>query len=174
MTARKPSAIVLGFKPTSHGFGWVAFTNPMSIHDFGMSEMKTERNLGCLRKLEKLLSRLEPQTIVLEAYEPALAKRSKRVVRLCRAVVALAQDRGIEVAVYSSADVKSCFVSVGAQSRQEVAEAVARSFDLLRSRLPTPRKPWQGPHRRMAVFNAAALVVTHYQLDAGRLLDSLS
>jgi hypothetical protein len=52
--------------------------------------------------------------------------------------------------------------SVGARSRQEIAEAVARSFD----RLPRPRRPWEGPHRRLAIFDAAAVVLTHYQLDA--------
>lgn len=173
MTGRKPAAIVLGFKPSSHGFGWVAFSSPLSIHDWGLSDMQKERNAGCLRKLEKLLCRLEPHTIVLEAYEPHSAKRSTRIVRLCRAVVALAQDRGIEVAVYSKGEVKACFSSVGAQSRQEIAEAVARTFDLLRDRLPAPRQPWQGPHRRMAMFDAAAVVLTHYQLGASRLFDDL-
>jgi len=102
-----------------------------------------------------------------------MAKRSTRIVRLCRAVVALAQDRGIEVAIYSKGEMKACFASVGAQSRQEIAEAVARSFDLLRDRLPAPRRPWQGPHRRMAIFDAAAVVLTHYQLGASRLFDDL-
>jgi hypothetical protein len=173
MTAPKSQAIVLGFKPTSHGFGWVAFSSPMSIHDWGLSDMQKERNAGCLRKLEKVLALLEPHTIVLEAYEPAAAKRSTRVIRLCRAVVALARDRGIEVAVYSRGEVKACFASVGAQSRHEIAEAVARAFEVLHHRLPAPRQPWQGPHRRMAIFDAASCVLTHYQLGASRLFDEL-
>lgn len=173
MTAPKHSAIVLGFKPTSHGFGWVSFSSPLSIHDWGLSDMLKEKNLGCLRKLEKLLRRLEPHTIVLEAYEPGSATRSTRVVRLCRSVVALAQDHGIEVAVYGRSEIRLCFASVGAQSRQEIAEAVGRTFDLLRDRLPAPRRPWQGPHRRMAIFDAAAVVLTHYQLGASRLFDDL-
>src|SRR5690348_4112910 len=114
MTGPKASAIALGFKPTSHGFGWVAFSSPMTIHDWGLSEMQKERNAGCLRKLEKLLNRLEPHTIVLEAFEPPSTKRSTRIVRLCCAVVTLAQDRGIEVGIYSKGEVKACFASVGA------------------------------------------------------------
>lgn len=174
MTAPKGPSVVLGFKPTSHGFGWIAFSSPLAIHDWGLSDMRNERNAGCLRKLDKLLDRLEPHTVVLEAFEPNAAKRSTRVVRLCRAVAALARDRGIEVAVLEKKDVRACFANVGAKSRQEIAEAVARSFGLLRDRLPVPRKPWQGPHRRMAVFDAAAVVLTHYQLDAGRLLKEIS
>lgn len=174
MTARKPAGLVLGFKPTSHGFGWIAFSSPLSAYDWGICEMQKERNAGCLRKLEKLLVRLEPQTIVLEAFEPSATKRSARVIRLCRAVVALAQDRGMEVAIHPRGEVRACFASVGAWTRQEIAEAVARSFELLRDRLPTPRKPWEGPHRRMALFDAAAVVLTHYQLGASRLFDDLT
>lgn len=173
MIAAKRPSLVLGFKPTSHGFGWAAFESPLAIHDWGLSEMVREKNAGCLRKLEKLLDRLEPHTIVLEAFEPTHAKRSRRVVRLCRAVVALAHARGIDVAVYGRGQVRACFAAVGARTRQEIAEAVARSVDLLRDRVPPPRRPWDGPHRTMAVFDAAALVLAHYRYDAETLFADL-
>jgi Holliday junction resolvasome RuvABC endonuclease subunit len=172
MRANKARGIVLGFKPTSHGFGWAAFSSPLSIHDWGLSEMKKEKNAGCLRKLEKLISRLDPQVIVLEAFDGP-ARRSPRVNRLCRAVVALAQTRNVDVAIYTRGQIKACFGSVGAQSRQEIAEAIGRSFDVLRHRLPPARRPWEGPHRRMAIFDAAAAIMTHYQLEASSLFEDL-
>ena len=173
MIAAKPLSLVLGFKPTSHGFGWAAFESPLAIHDWGLSEMKRERNAGCLRKLRKLLDRLEPHTIVLEAFEPPFAKRSRRIVGLCHDVIALAHGRGMDVAVYSRGQVQACFASVGARSRQEIAEAVARSVDLLRDRVPPARRLWQGPHRKMAIFDAAALVLAHYRYGAENLFSDL-
>ncbi|TXC64672.1 hypothetical protein [Sphingosinicella ginsenosidimutans] len=139
-----------------------------------MSDTKADKNAGCLRKLEKIISRLEPQTIVLEAFEPSSAKRSTRIVRLCRSVVALAQSRGMEVVVYTKGEIRSCFASVGARTRQEVAEAIVRSFEPLRDQLPRPRRDWEGPPRRMALFDAGAAVIAHYHLGASRLFESLS
>lgn len=174
MSAPAAQSVVLGFKPSSHGFGWIAFSGPFSIHDWGLSDMGREKNEGCLRKLEALLTRLNPHTIVLEAFEGTKERRSQRIVRLCRSVVALAHDRGIEIAIYAKTEISACFVTIGAKSRREIACAVARSFDILRDRLPAPRKAWQGPHRRMPLFEAAAAVLTHYQLGASRLFDDLS
>ena len=88
-------------------------------------------------------------------------------------MVSLAADRGVEVAIYARGEVQACFASVGARTRREIAEAVVRHIDAFRHRLPNKRRPWEGEDRRMAIFAAAALVLTHYQLGSSRLLDSL-
>jgi len=173
MSGAEPQSLVLGFHPTSHGFGWVAFSSPLTIYDFGLCEMRREKNAGCLRKLERLLERLEPQTIVFEAFDGPGSRHSERVKRLYKAAALMTRERGMEIAIHTRGDMKACFAAVGAQSRQEVAEAVARSFEILRSRLPKPRRAWDGPCRRMALFDAAAVVLTHYQLGASRLFGEL-
>jgi len=173
MTAPAAKGLVLGFHPSNQGFGWIAFSGPFSIHHWGVCDMGREKNEGCLRKLERILEHLNPHAIVLEAFEDAKQRRSERVVRLCRAVVAMARDRGMEVAIYARGEIVACFVSVGAKTRYEIASAIARSFEILRDRLPAPRKQWETGHRRMTLFDAAALVLTHYNLGASRLFDDL-
>lgn len=165
--------VVFGFRPSSHGFGWIAFSSPFSVHDWGVVDAKGDKNEQCLVRLENLLRRLAVHTFVLEAFENTDAKVSQRVVRLCRAVVALAQANGLEVQIFSRGQVKACFASVGARTRHEVAAAIARSFAMLRHLLPEKRQPWQPPHRRMALFDAAAVVLTHYQLGAASLFEEL-
>jgi len=172
MKVPRQEGLVLGFHPNSYGFGWVAFSSPLSIYDWGLCHTKKRKNERCLRRLEKLLDRLQPEVIVLETFENG-EKRSERVVALCRAVVALAIGRRIEVAVYASTQIRSCFGSVGARTRQEAAEAIARNFEALRPRLPKPRKVWDAPDRRMAIFDAAAAVQAHYQIRAASLFDGL-
>ncbi len=88
--------------------------------------------------------------------------------------VGMAMDRGIEVAIYAKGEVQACFASVGARTRHEIAEAVVRHIDAFRYKLPNKRKAWQGEDRRMSLFAAAALVITHYRLGASRLFDDLS
>jgi hypothetical protein len=87
--------------------------------------------------------------------------------------VSLAADRGVEVAIYAKGEVQACFANVGARTRREIAEAVVRHVEAFRPKLPEKRRTWESEDRRMAIFAAAALVLTHYQLGASRLLDGL-
>ena len=126
------------------------------------------------RQLVEAFARLGDHAAVLEAFERPNAKRADRLVRLCRAISALAADRGAEVAIYSRVDIAACFLDIGARTRDEIARAVVRHVDVFRHRLPKRRKPWQAEDARMALFSAAALVLTHYRLGASSLFDTLS
>lgn len=173
MTRVPPRGIVLGFQPTSYGFGWVAFTGPLALYDWGLHHAKRRKNASCLAKLEKLLARLNPEILVLEAFEGQGTRRSRRVIDLYKAVIALAMEQRIEVAIYSQREIRSSFGGVGARTRQDVAEALVRSFAELRPRLPKARRAWDPPDRRMAIFDAAAAVQAHFQLEASSALRTL-
>lgn len=166
-------ALTLAVHPTSRGFGWIAFDGPFNAYDWAFVLAKGEKNLSCLRSIERLFERLKPECLVIEAFERSDSSRADRIARLCRAVVALAVDHGIEVAIYRRGDVQATFASVGARTRDEIAFAVARHVEALRPRLPAKRRPWQSEDKRMALFSAAALVLTHFQLGASRLFDAL-
>lgn len=172
MSAR-PS-LVLGVHAMSRGFGWIAYDGPFAPYDWRVVEVRRDKNATSIRRLAKLLSRLQPDTLVLEHFEPDGSVRHARIAKLYRALSVLAQDAGIDVAVFSRSDVQACFAHVGAKTRFEIAEAVARHTPHLRSRLPSKRRTWESEDVRMALFSAAALVVTHYALDARRFLDGLS
>lgn len=158
---------VLGMHPTARGMGWIVFEGPLAPYDWGSPPPRPDRHADCLRRVARLIDKYQPETLVLEA------GRQGRLSKLCRAVAALAADRGVDVAVCSRDDVRACFRHLGARSRQEIAEAVARHVDALRPRLPKARAPWESDRRSMALFVAASLVLTHYALDARRLLDDL-
>lgn len=170
MMAKKP--LIFALHANARGFGYVVFEAPFSPHDWGTVGAKGDKNSVCLRKLEKLLDRFTPETLVLEEAK-SVANRSDRIARLYKAIIALCQGRSIDVAVYRFGDIKACFASIGAQSRQEIAEAVARQIPALDHRVPKPRKPWESESRRMPMFCAAALALTHYQLGASSLFDRL-
>jgi Holliday junction resolvasome RuvABC endonuclease subunit len=172
--APPPQGLTLALHPIKAGFGWVAFEGPFSPYDWGLVRPHRDKNAVCLRRVEKLLGRFLPDALVLEVFEPPASARANRIAKLCRAIVALASDRGVEVAIYSRGDVRACFASVGAGTRQEIAEAVARHVDSFRHLLPRKRRPWDDEDRRMAIFVAGALVLTHFQLEATRLLNDLA
>ena len=173
MTTTRVPALTLGFHPSSHGFGWIAFESPFSVYDWGISNARGDKNAACMKKLDRLIRRLEPHTLVIEAFERRVHQRACRIVKLCRAVVACAAEQGIEVVIYTKGEIQSCFASVDARSRQEIAEAVARHLEVIGHRLPARRNAWDTEDFRMALFNATASVVTHFHLGSSRLFDDL-
>lgn len=169
----KPRHLTLAVHPDRRGFGWVVFEGPFALYDWGLSVGRRDKNAVCLRKVEALLDKFSPETVVLEGFERPGARRADRITRLCRAINALVMDRGTDVVIYARQDVVACFLDVGARTRQEIAEAVIRHVDGFRHQLPKPRRRWDDEDRRMALFSAAALVLTHYRLGASTLFEDL-
>lgn len=170
-------ALTLGFYPTSRGFGWIAFESPLAPYDWGLCVTKPQsqyaKNAQCLKSLTRILTRLAPETLVLEAFDPRSAMRSARIQKLCKSLLALAAQHGIEVVIYTRKDITRAFAPLGAVTREEIAAAVARTLPELRPRLPAARKPWQSEDRRLALFGAAALVLTHYADGANQVFEDL-
>lgn len=80
--------------------------------------------------------------------------------RLCHA-------QSIDLAVFPRKAIYRCFVSVGAASWQDIAEAIGRQLDPLRALVPPRRKAWESEQRRMSIFAAAALAMVYWQLSGG-------
>ena len=167
MTALTPRlTLVLAVKPTHRGFGWAAFESPFTPFDWGIVEARLNAEAGALNAFQKLIERLTPESLLLEAFERG---DETRPTRLSRAMAALAAERGIRVELYTRGEVQACFAGVGARTRDEIAAAIARQFEEFGHRLPPKRRPWESEDRRMALFAAIALLVTYYHRGAGDL-----
>ena len=170
----KPLGLTFAIHATDRGFGYVAFEGPFTPYDWGIVFARGDKNAVCLRKIEMMLDRFAPETLLLEAYGKGTSLRSERIARLYRSTTSLAAHRSVNVVVYTRGDIRAAFRTVGAITRQEIADAVARHVDAFRHRLPKPRKPWESEDRRMALFSAGALVLTHFRFGAAGLFDDLS
>ena len=154
------------------GFGYVVFEGVGAPYDWGTVGARGDKNAVCLRKIELMLDRYQPETLLLEEAK-SVTNRSARITRLYAAIASMALHRSIEVVVYTLGQIKACFAQVGAITRQDIAEAVGRHIEAFRHAMPKPRKPWQSEDRRMAMFCATALVLTHYQLGANSRFNQL-
>ncbi len=166
---------IFAIQPSTRGFGWAVFEGPFSAHDWGVAYSKvhaSKRNSLCVSKVDAMLTKYEPQTLVLEAYE-APAARHPRIVDLCRAVAALAMNRGVDVAVFTKQEVYKVFGTVGARTKHEIAAAIALHFEPLQKRLPSKRKVWDSEAFRMTIFSAAALILTYYRFGADQVFEDL-
>lgn len=174
MTGAPSRYLTLGLFPTARGFGWIAFEGPFAPYDWDLVTVQKDKNRKCLEKAGALLDRLKPETLVLEAFDKQSSIRSERIRKLCLAVVTLAAEKGIDVALFTRGEVQACFAGVGARTREEIAESVALMVPALKPRLPKRRAPGDGEDKRLSLFSAAALVLTHYHYGTTRLFEDLS
>lgn len=168
MVPSRKRDIVLAVHPSATGMGWTAFEGPLALHDWGLFTAKFDKNGKCLRKLERLMKRLEPQVLVLEVFDDGRRRRAWRVRTLCEAMVRLAAERGAHVEIYGRDEVADALG--GVRTREQIAAAVVRVVQDFGYRLPPHRRPWMSEDPRLALFSAAALALTHYRQEAEQVL----
>jgi Holliday junction resolvasome RuvABC endonuclease subunit len=154
---------VLGFHPSSRGFGWVLFEDSRSLLDWGTVDVRVgKRNTAALARLDAILERYRPNVLAMERHDDMRGRRSLRIQRLYLAVERRAQRRYIIVHRVSRSQIESSPRINGAKTRQEVAAAVATCIAALRPHLPKPRQIWVGERSAMRLFCAAACAVTYF------------
>lgn len=165
---------VLGVHPAARGFGWAVCEGPFKLIDAGVFlAFGPAKNEQCLGEVERLIARFSPAELVLEDFDPERSHRSQRAHQLCLLLASLAGSLGLRFAAHEREAVQRAFEGVGARTREEIAGAVARHFSVLRSRLPKKRKRWESEDKRLAIFNAAAVVLASYENGAAALLDEM-
>jgi hypothetical protein len=162
MTLTHDSKVTMAIAPTSHGFGYVVFDTPDLLIDWGVKDVRKNKVPDSVLKARVLMHMLQPEVLVLEDAHHPSSRRSQRVRELIDAIADLAKDQGIAVARWSRGDVLSIFCRLGAQSKDDIAGAVAKVLPELAPRLPRRRRIWESEHYSMAIFEAAALALTHF------------
>jgi hypothetical protein len=76
-----------------------------------------------------------------------------------------AEARNVPVMLYSRSDIARVFATFGVRKKDDIAAGVAHLIPELAPRLPRPRRIWESEHYGMALFEAAALAVTHFGLS---------
>ncbi|HEY4942380.1 MAG TPA: hypothetical protein VII56_13210 [Rhizomicrobium sp.] len=153
--------LVLAVYPTSRGFGWVLFSDPLSPVDWGVASAKTGRNARLVRRFERILRRHEPSVFVVE--DPIRrCGRSEQVLRLHQDFVHLALLNGVDVAAYPQHVVAQHFSHVGATTKYEIAQFIASKIEAFDHRLPRKRRAYEGEQHHQALFDAAALALTYF------------
>lgn len=152
-TFRKPIR-VLGIDPYSRGFGFAVLKIPDKLVDWGIKECRGDKNSECLEEIERLIDYYRPDVIAVEDCSRKGSRRCSRVRELIQGVFKLALGRRIKIKTVSRVKVKDKFSKMGAQTKHEIATAIARRFPELGSYLPPERKCYMSEDPRMSVFDA--------------------
>lgn len=161
-TFQKPIR-VLGIDPYSRGFGFAVLKGPDRLVDWGIKECRGDKNSECLEETERLIDYYRPDVIAIEDCSHKGSRRCHRVRELIQSIFKLALARRIKVKTVSMAKVKDRFSEVGAQTKHEIATAIARRFPELRTYLPRKRECYMSEDPRMSVFDSIAYSLYLYQ-----------
>ena len=142
---------ILAIDPTSRGFAFAVLEAPAFLVDWG-ERIVPAKTGGLLRKVDELLSRYEPDLLVIEDLAVPGARRRKRASQEIRSIELLALKRGLSAERISRLAVIDAFAP--AKSKFEVALRLAETFPALGERLPRKRKAWTTEDARMNIFDA--------------------
>jgi Holliday junction resolvasome RuvABC endonuclease subunit len=153
---------VLAIDPTTKGFGFAVMEGPESLIDWGVKEVKDNKDACCLKQIANLIVHYEPDVIVVEDYAAKGCRRCQRVRLLIRDTFKLALEKKIKIHSVSRRAVRAAFSQFGAHTKHEIASAIVKRFPELAPRQPPYRKPWMSEDDRMSIFDAVALALTFF------------
>jgi Holliday junction resolvasome RuvABC endonuclease subunit len=164
MNGPRKHNLILGIYPNTRGFSFVLFEGPEFTADWGTMEVRGKlKNRQCLRRISVLLGRYQPDALVLQDMSEYGTRRARRICNLNEAIEVLAETQGIQVFKCSRAQVQRAFSSLGATTKQAIAQSISTLIPVFGNFIPPVRKIWKSEHSRMALFDAAALVLTFYR-----------
>jgi hypothetical protein len=163
MTDVRPQNLVLAVYPFSRGFAFVFFEGPDSPFEWGVKEIKEKhKNTKALEAIKKLVDQYRPEVLVIEDTTDGGWRRTSRIRKLYRMLVHFATAEYIELHRCTKDDVKTCFASVGAGTKYEIAKVIATQIPAFAHRIPRFRKPWMSEDPRQSLFDAAGLGLTYF------------
>ena len=160
-SSKTNSKRVLAIDPTSRGFGFVVLESPTTPVDWGVRSARPKEETKALAKVLELIRHYLPEIIVLE--DCRASRRCGRVQNLLDGVSRLVVREGLKNRCIPISRVKKIFRTFRANTKHEIAHAVAQQLPELAPWLPPYRKPWMSEDYRMAIFDAAALALTYFQ-----------
>jgi hypothetical protein len=165
MRGQNPERI-LALHVTSGGFAYTVMEGPSQLIDWGIKRFpKGEKNRNCVAAVEHLIAAHDPHAIVFEDTDEAGGRRSARVKHLLRSIEKLADRVNCDTYSYPWQVVFEVFQGGKPHTRHDLAAMVAVILPAIRKRLPPKRKAWLPMDPRQALFDAAALSITHYAVN---------
>ena len=155
--------LVLGIYPDSRGIAFVVFEGPLAPVDWGTAEARGEGKIRkCVARVGSLFGKYEPDALVLQNMSESGTQRASSIRNLNDAIALLAETQSIPTFFYSRLQVRDQFTPLGALNKDAVASAIAKRIPVFERLRPPVRKLWKNEHPRMALFDAAALVLRFY------------
>lgn len=157
--------LVLAIDPAPRRFGFALFETPNEPLDWGVCEVRFQKNRKCFEKIRKMILNYEPEVVVLEDWRGDGSRRDRRICSLLDEIHRFLQIRGIRVFRYSRSEIQNVFIQFGVKTKFGIAKMICERLPVFQRRLPPERKPWMCEDSRMHIFDAVSLALTYYFLE---------
>ena len=161
--SNKRQRITLALYPNTFGVGYVICENPKEILDYGLKKVYPICHHKYMKKIKWLLEYCKPDIVLLLDYKAR--KISNRQKKIIDEIIRLAHAKNLNLKKYSRSQIKQTFSSFNAKTKYEVAMVILNWYPMLKDKTPHKRLPWMAEHYQMGVFDAFALMLTHYYLE---------
>lgn len=156
---------VLAIDPSKRGFGFAVLEGPEGLIDWGIKEIRQEKNAKCLRLVSMLIERYCPDVIVIENYQDKDCRRSARIKDLLEDIAVLALSKKVRLRRISRSVLRRTFSQSNAPNKHQIAIEIGKRFPELTVHVPPLRKPWMTQDARMSIFDALAIALTLWRMD---------
>lgn len=146
----------LAVDPTHRGFGFVVLEGSVRLLDWGVKDVRANRDQGTLGKVCELIDTYRPHVLVLEDCDDRTTRRGPRATTLIGKLAILAKQKGVRVQAISLHVAQARLVP-GKPTKRAVAQAIVTRFPELAIHQPPERRPWMSEDDRQAVFDAITL-----------------
>ena len=151
---------ILAVSLSSSGFGYAVMEGNNRLVGYGNMVIKEGKNARVVIHVDKIVTRYQPNVLVLQDMNAKGTHRHERIKKLHRSVVEIAKKRQIDLAKISGKDLRNALLGNTVGTKQEMAESLAQRFpDELASRMPRKRKAWTSEDSRMDIFDAVGMAV---------------
>jgi Holliday junction resolvasome RuvABC endonuclease subunit len=151
---------ILAIAPSTKGFGYAVFEGHKMLVHWGVKSVKGDKNAGAIEKVEHMIARYNPQVMVLEETASKESRRSLRIKKLTKGLVAIAEKRTIKVVLFSQKQIGRVFLGDDPGTKHTRAKIIAERFpEELGFLLPPKRRDWMSQDSRMDIFDAVALAL---------------
>jgi hypothetical protein len=149
---------VLAIDPIPKGITFVIVEGDYLLLDWGF-RVRQGGTKRLFERVEDLISRYEPDYLVVENFEGEGSHRRPSAEKMIRTLQRLAKRRGLRCRAFSREEIRQTFPA-DMRTRSRIAECLIDRYPELGDTLPPPRKWYEsGEDERMSIFDAAALAL---------------
>jgi hypothetical protein len=155
---------ILAIDPNARGFGFVVFEGPDRLIDWGLRDIRTDKEQRTIERVGRLFALYQPTSLVTEDADAPGSRRGPTARLVIRSIHDLARSHSLDVHRVPRRRVYEVFRDVGASNKHTIACAIASRFPELEPHRPRFRKPWMSEDQRMAIFDAAAFALSAFAI----------
>jgi 5S rRNA maturation endonuclease (ribonuclease M5) len=159
---------VLSVDPTSRGLGYIVMEGQRTLIDWGVKVTRGKKKSETVATVAKLIRHYRPHVLISEDCDIKGSRRCERIRYLLADICGAATEERVRNTKVSTRKVKEVFSAFRANTKHQIAHAIAAQLPELAPRLPRYRKPWMSEDYRMAIFDAAAFALAYFYGRSGR------